>query len=120
MSPGSCGARVTAYWLIALVVFPFSAPLSVCELSDLVERPSTTITITAPLSNTPVRISVVKEALSQTFPVRSGSTRTRRDAPSQHGLALPVIAGQSRFSNRSRSSTSPGLARPITKTILRI
>jgi hypothetical protein len=118
MSSGWLSTRAAAYWLIALVIFPFSAPLSVCDLSDLV--PGTTDSITAPLSNTPVRVSVVKDALSQPFPIRVGSTRTRRAAPLQRGPALVVIAAKSKCSDLCTSTETSSLARPITKTILRI
>src|SRR5438093_12501394 len=96
MSSGWLSTRAAASWLIALIIFPFSAPLSVCDLSDLV--PGATDSSTAPLSNSPERVSVVKNALSQPFPVRAGDTRTRRDAPLHQGPALVVITPQPKFS----------------------
>jgi hypothetical protein len=108
--------RAAACALIALVVFPFSAPLSVCDLSDLV--PQSTRSLTAPLSNTPLRVSVVKEALAQSFPIRA-KTRTR-GAASLRRPSLVVAADQTPGSDRRTSTTSPRPARPSTKTILRI
>jgi hypothetical protein len=118
MSSGRFSTRAAAYWLIALVIFPFSAPLSVCDLSDLVSE--TTASSTATPSNTAVRVSVVKEALSQPFPVRIGSTRARRDAPSQRCPALIVYATQLKCSDPGSFGTTSSIGRPITKTILRI
>ncbi len=118
MSSRWLSARAAAYWLIALIICPFSAPLSVCDLSDLV--PGTIDSATAPLSNTPVRVSVVKNALSQPFPVRAGSTRTRRDAPLHQGPALVVITVRPKCSDFGTFNQSSAVARPITRTILRI
>jgi hypothetical protein len=108
--------RAAACVLIALVVFPFSAPLSVCDLSDLV--PKSTPSRTAPLSNTSLRVSVVKDALAQAFPVRANS-RTR-DAASVRSSSLIEAANQATLSDRGTFTRNPSPARPITKTILRI
>jgi hypothetical protein len=108
--------RAAACVLIALVVFPFSAPLSVCDLSDLV--PQLTRSPTAPLSNTPLRVSVVKETLAQSFPIRA-HTRTRV-AALLRGPSLIEAADQTPRADRRTSPRGPRPARPSTKTILRI
>jgi len=108
--------RAAACVLIALVVFPFSAPLSVCDLSDLV--PKLTTSPSAPLSHTPRRVSVVKEALAQSFPIRA-HTRTRV-AASLRGPSLIEAVDQTPRADRRTSPRSPRPARPSTRTILRI
>ncbi len=118
MSPSWLWGRAAAYWLIALIIFPFSAPLSVCDLADL--APERAAATTAPLSNAPIRSSVVKDALSQAFPVRGASSRTRRDAPSERGLLLVVNVAQSTRSALRSPIQVAHLSHPITKTILRI
>jgi len=104
-------ARAAAYWLIALIVFPFSAPLSVCDLSELA---SNTSAAAAPFS---VRASVVKHALSQVFPV--SSNRNRRDAASLGGGSLLATVDRPARASRSQSvASSP--RRPASKNVLRI
>ena len=107
-------ARAAAYWLIALIVFPFSAPLSVCDLSELA---SNTSAAAAPFSNMRVRASVVKHALAQVFPVRSN--RNRRDAESLGGTSLLATVHQPARASRSQSAASSP-PRPASKTVLRI
>jgi hypothetical protein len=114
----SLPARTAACWLIALVIFPFSAPLSVCDLGDLIAQ--TTAGNRAPLSNSPVRTSVVKDALAQAFPVRASRTLTRRDAPSGRDASFISAAPSTTLSHSSSPATAVRLSRPITKTILRI
>src|SRR5262249_28941356 len=102
------------YWLIALIVFPFSAPLSVCDLSDLA---SNTSAAAAPFSNMGVRTSVVKHALVQVFPV--SSNRHRRDAASRDAASLLATDHQPARATRAPSAASPPL-RPAGKSVLRI
>jgi hypothetical protein len=116
MSPRWLSTRAAAYLLIALVVFPFSAPLSVCDLSDL--GPKTTALRTAPLSNSPLRVSMVKDAWAQAFPIRA-SSRTHQ-AGSLPGSSLVESARDTTHSNRRTPTNNSGPVRPITKTILRI
>jgi hypothetical protein len=116
MSPRWFFTRAATYLLVALVVFPFSAPLSVCDLSDL--GPKTTALRTAPLSNSPLRVSMVKDALAQAFPIRA-SSRTP-DAASLRGPSVVKAADQTTLSNQGTSTRNPAHARPTTKTILRI
>jgi hypothetical protein len=116
MSLRLLSTRAAACALIALVVFPFSAPLSVCDLSDLVLKSARSLT--APLSNTSLRVSVVKDALAQPFPIRA-KTRTRGAALLRRP-SLVDSADQTPPSDRRTSTRSPRPARPSTKTILRI
>jgi hypothetical protein len=117
MSPCWLWTRAAACWLIALIVFPFSAPLSVCDLADL--TPKTTESATAPLSKAPAGSSVVKDALAQAFPLRTTSVRTRRHPSSEswpvaHEVkrtTLPVLRKSTHTANRLP---------PVTKTVLRI
>jgi len=118
MSPFKFWGRAAAYWLIALIIFPFSAPLSVCDFADL--APRTTASTTAPLSKTPARSSVVKDMLAQVFPVRTVTTRIKRDTRSMHGLLLTVAIPYSTRSSLRASSHVTHLPRTTTKTILRI
>jgi hypothetical protein len=113
----SLAARTAACWLIALVIFPFSAPLSVCDLADL--TPKRSDGSRAPLSHSPVRASVVKDALAQAFPVRAGRSLPRRNAPSRVTSSIAVASTTTRGSS-ARSTSAVRLSRPITKTILRI
>jgi len=108
--------RTAACLLIALVVFPFSAPLSVCDLSDLV--PKLTPSPTAPLSNASLRVSVLKEELARSFPIRAHA-RTRL-AASLRGPLLIEAADQTPRAGRRTSPRSLRPARPSTRTILRI
>jgi hypothetical protein len=111
-------ARMAACWLIALVIFPFSAPLSVCDLGDLVPKPMAGER--APLSKSPVRTSVVKDALAQAFPIRASRTVARRDGPSGRSASVISLAIDTTIANCLSSSSSVRLSRPVTKTILRI
>jgi hypothetical protein len=114
----SLAARTAACWLIALVIFPFSAPLSVCDLGDLM--PKANAGSRAPLSNSPVRASVVKDALAQAFPVRASRSLTRRGAPSGRGTPSIAVAPIATLSTSLFSTSTVRLSQPITKTILRI
>jgi hypothetical protein len=114
----SLAARTAACWLIALVLFPFSAPLSVCDLGDL--APKTTAGTRAPLSNSPLRSSVVKEAFAQAFPVRASRSLTRRQAPSDRGTRVTVVASTATPSTSLSATTIVRLSRPVTKIVLRI
>jgi hypothetical protein len=116
MSPRWFSRRAAAYLLIALVVCPFSAPLSVCDLSDL--GPKTTVLRTAPLSNSPLRASVVKDALAQAFPIRA--SRRTPDAASLRGPSVVEAADQTTPSIHHTATRNPAHARSTTKTILRI
>jgi hypothetical protein len=111
-------ARTAACWLIALVIFPFSAPLSVCDLGDL--APKTIPGSRVPLSNSPSRASVVKDALAQAFPVRASRSLTRRDAPSRHARSVIVNASMPTSTSSFSAARSDRPSRPITKAILRI
>jgi len=114
----SLAARTAAYWLIALVLFPFSAPLSVCDLGDLALK--TTAGSRAPLSNSPIRSSVVKEAFAQAFPVRASRSLTRRHVPSDRGTSVAAVASTPTPSTSLSATTVVRLSRPITKIVLRI
>jgi len=114
----SLTSRTAACWLIALIVFPFSAPLSVCDLGDLVTK--TTAGSRSPLSNSPVRASVVKNALAQVFPVRAGRSLTRRDAPSGRLTSVTAAPPATTLSASLGSTHTVRLSQPITRTILRI
>jgi hypothetical protein len=114
----SLAARIAACWLIALVLFPFSAPLSVCDLGDL--APKTTAGSRAPLSNSPMRSSVVKDAFAQAFPVRASRNLTRRHAPSDRGTSVSAVASAITPSTHLSATTIVRLSRPITKIVLRI
>jgi hypothetical protein len=118
MSPSRFWRRAAAYWLVALIIFPFSAPLSVCDLADL--APRTTASTTAPISKTPGRSSVVKDILAQVFPVRTVNNRIKRDTRSMHGLLLTVVIPYSTRSLLRASSHLTHLSCTTTKTILRI
>jgi hypothetical protein len=111
-------ARTAACWLIALVLFPFSAPLSVCDLGDLL--PKTTAGSRAPLSNSPIRASVVKQAFAQAFPVRASRSMTRRVAPSDRGTAVTAVALTTTPSTSLSAIAVARLLRPVTKIVLRI
>jgi hypothetical protein len=114
----SLAARTAACWLIALVLFPFSAPLSVCDLGDL--APKTAAGSRAPLSNRPIRSSVVKEAFAQAFPVRASRNLTRRNAPSDGGASVTAVASITTPSTALSATTVVRLSRSITKIVLRI
>jgi hypothetical protein len=114
----SVAARTAACWLIALILFPFSAPLSVCDLGDF--APKTTAGDRAPLSNSPIRSSVVKEAFAQAFPVRASRSLTRRDAPCDRGTSLTAVASTTTPSTSLSATTIVRPSRPITKIVLRI
>ena len=109
--------RAAAYWLIALICFPFSAPLSVCDLADLVAN--TTGVSTSPMSKAPTRVSVVNDALAQSFPVRITGGRTRRDA-ADRSSSHAEIGRPTTLTNQRPVTTTSTLARPRTKRILRI
>ena len=113
----SIAARTAACWLIALVLFPFSAPLSVCDLGDLALK--TTAGTRAPLSNSPIRSSVVKEAFAQAFPVGASRSLTRRQAPSHRGTRA-VVASATTPSTFLSATAIARLSRPIMKIVLRI
>jgi hypothetical protein len=113
MSPSRFWGRAAAYWLIALIIFPLSAPLSVCDLADLA-------TTTAPVSRTPGRTSVVKDTLAQVFPVRTVNNRITRDTRSLHDLLPTVAVPYTTRSSLRASSHVTHLSRSTTKTILRI
>ncbi|HEX7798497.1 MAG TPA: hypothetical protein VF456_29235 [Vicinamibacterales bacterium] len=117
MSP-SLTTRTAACWLIALILFPFSAPLSVCDLGDL--APKTTAGSRAPLSNSPIRSSVVKDAFAQAFPVRASRSLTRRHALSDGGTSVTAVAATTRPSTSLSATSIVRLSRPITKIVLRI
>jgi len=114
----SVAARSAACWLIALVVFPFSAPLSVCDLGDL--APKTTAGSRAPLSNSPIRSSVVKEAFAQAFPVRASRSLTRRHAPGDRGTSVAGTVSTTTPSTSLSAATIVRVSRPVTKIVLRI
>jgi len=117
MSPSRFWGRAAAYWLVALIIFPFSAPLSVCDVADLA---STTASTTAPISKTPGRSSVVKDMLAQVFPVRTVNNRIKRETRSMHGLLLAIAIPYSTRSLLRASSHVTHLSSTTTKTILRI
>jgi hypothetical protein len=114
----SLAARTAACWLIALVLFPFSAPLSVCDLGDL--APKTTAGSRAPLSNSPIRSSVVKQAFAQAFPVRVSRSLIRRHASSDRGTSVAAVVSTTTPSPSLSATTVVRLSRPVTKIVLRI
>jgi hypothetical protein len=114
----SVTARTAACWLIALVLFPFSAPLSVCDMGDL--APKTTAGSRAPLSNSPIRSSVVKQAFAQAFPVRASRSLTRRYASSDRGTSVAAVVSTHTPSTSLSATAIVRLSRPITKIVLRI
>jgi hypothetical protein len=114
----SLAARSAACWLIALVLCPFSAPLSVCDVGDL--APRTTAGSRQPLSNRPTRSSVVKEAFAQAFPVRASRSLTRRHVPSDRRTAVAAVVSTTTPSTSLSATTIVRLSRPITKIVLRI
>jgi hypothetical protein len=114
----SFAARTAACWLIALVLFPFSAPLSVCDLGDL--APKTAAGRRPPLSNSPIRSSVAKEAFAQAFPVRASRSLTRRHAASDRGTSVTAVASTTTPATSLSVITIVRLSRPITKIVLRI
>ena len=108
--------RVAAYALITLVIVPFSPPLSVCEVSDLVAKPTASLHASPSIARRSV--PVVSDASAQWFPI--GANIRIRVAAALRSPSPVEAAGNTPLSESRVSTTNPGPARPLTKTILRI
>jgi hypothetical protein len=109
-------ARAAAFWLTALTIVPFTAPLASCELSDLLPDSTSTSVPQSGTRGANLAQAAVVHALP-TVPARTGHRQQDMSGRLPSTLALSSsAAGVSRQCARTGSLTP----RPLTKTILRI
>ena len=111
--------RRSAAWLVmALIVFPFSAPLSVCDVGDLA-GPVVSGGLASP-SETAHAAALVKKATAQAFPLTSNSSRQRRPGSVPwHSPALST--SRSAATGELIIHGQPHTIRPaVTRRVLRI
>ena len=111
--------RRSAAWLVmALIVFPFSAPLSVCDVDDLA-RPVASGAL-ASRSEAANAAALVKKATAQPFPLMPSTSRQRRPGSvAWHSPALSTSG--SAATGDLNIHGQPYTVRPaVTRRILRI
>ena len=111
-------ARAVSLWLIGLTIVAFTAPLSPCEMSELLS--GTILDGLVPRKSAPHNASLGQAVLMHALPTVRDSARNKRQAPAVRLAAIPARSSGTSMANHRPNADNLLVPRPIAKTVLRI